>query len=286
MKTYKRAFRLTVLILVSLMFQQCMNKQVSPAGGYNILFLHHSTGAVILEGGRNTIKMLGHKLPLEKSDVPKWFDNYNRSGGTSYKLTEQIFPKDSPYGWNNYPYDYYNIWVKNAGTRPFKEEPTLEILTKKFNLIIFKHCFPVGDLKEDINKPDIDSPEKRIENYKLQYQALKQKMLEFPGTKFLVWTGAVRVESATNPASAARARAFFDWVRNDWDTANDNIYLFDFEKLETDSGLYLKNEYALSPGDSHPDKTFAKRVVPLFCQRIVDVIENNGTKTTLTGNNK
>ncbi|MEI6749765.1 MAG: hypothetical protein WCM93_11455 [Bacteroidota bacterium] len=259
-----------------------MNNSVPKGKEYKILFLHHSTGSVVFDGGRKSISILGHKIG-GKSDVPNWFDDYNKSKGTSYQISQLFFPKDKPYGWNNYPYDYYTIWVKHAGNQPYMEEPTLEILTKKYNMIILKHCYPVGDLLEDTNQPDIESPEKRIENYKLQYLALKQKMLEFPNTKFLIWTGAVRIASGTNPASAARAKSFFEWVRNEWDTEHDNIYLFDFEKLETDGGLYLKNEYAINSGDSHPGKAFAKRAAPLFCQRITDVIENDGTKTTLTG---
>ena len=268
------------------MFEQCMNNNVSIAKKYNILFLHHSTGAVIFEGGSKSIHILGHKIIGEKPDVLKWFDNYNKSKGTSYQITQQNFPNAKPYGWNNYPYDYYTIWVKHAGNQPYMEEPTLEILTKKYNMIVLKHCFPVGDISENTNNPDIDSPEKSVENYKLQYLALKQKMLEFPNTKFLIWTGAARIESETNPAKAATAKAFFGWVRNELDTANDNIYLFDFEQLETDGGLYLNKEYASTLEDSHPGKGFANRIAPLFCQRIVDVIENNGTKTLLTGINK
>jgi hypothetical protein len=267
---------------MTLMFDQCMNKNVPSGTWYNIVFLHHSTGSIIFAGGSKPIQIFGHKI-WQKSNVLQWFDNYNENKGTSYQITQQNFPEAKPYGWNNYPYDYYSIWVKHAGNQPYMGEPTLEILTRKYNMIILKHCFPVGDIAEDINKPDIDSPEKRTENYKLQYLALKKKMLEFPKTKFLIWTGAVRIESETNPASAARAKAFFSWVRNEWDTENDNIYLFDFETLETDGGLYLKNEYSGISGNSHPDNAFAKRVAPLFCQRIVDVIENNGTKTMLTG---
>jgi hypothetical protein len=282
MKFLKNFFRFTILLLIATTTEQCMNKNVPQRKEFRILFLHHSTGDAIFEGGRKSLSILGHKIG-EKCDVPKWFDEYNKAKGTSYQITQQYFPNAKPYGWKNYPYDYYTIWVKHAGNKPYMEEPTLEILTKKYNMIIFKHCFPVGDILEDINNPDIDSPERRTENYKLQYQALKQKLLEFPNTKFLVWTGAARGESETNPANAARAKSFFEWVRNEWDTPNDNIFLFDFENLETENGLYLKKEYSSSSGDSHPGKAFAKRVAPLFCQRIVDVIENNGSKTMLTG---
>jgi len=77
----------------------------------NIIFLHHSTGYNIWLGNTNKYisKLTG------KGDVIKCFDKYNRKNNTDYHITEQFFPKSSPYGWNNYPYDYYNIWVKNAG---------------------------------------------------------------------------------------------------------------------------------------------------------------------------
>lgn len=239
-----------------------------------ILFLHHSVGGVISNGGRLTFRILT-KLFSQKTFLSYWFKNYNQLNGTHYKIDEQSFPKGEIYGWNNYPYDYYNIWIKHAGDQYYMNEPTLEILTKKYDLIIFKHCFPVCNIMEDINQPDIESAEKRVENYKLQYLALKQKLHEFPNTKFLIWTGAAQVETKTTKEQALRAKEFFDWVKNEWDTPTDNVYIWDFYKLETEGTLYLKTEFAISPENSHPNQSFAKRVSPLFCQRIVEVIEKN-----------
>jgi hypothetical protein len=162
-------------------------------------------------------------------------------------------------------------------------EPTLEMLTKEYKVIVFKHCYPVSGLNSDSSKIDINSPEKTIENYKLQYNALKQKLLQFPNTKFILWTGAVMVKSQMSETNARLAKSFFDWVRKTWDTENDNIFLWDFYELETDGGVYLKAEYATDANNSHPNKIFAKKVAPYFCLRIVDIIENNGTNTTLTG---
>lgn len=241
---------------------------------YKIIFLHHSTGEVIKNGGKRPIRFIGRFIK-QKSSISKWLEKYNLSNKTNYAIDEQYFPKEEIYGWNNYPYDYYNIWVKNAGDKPYLNEPTLEILTKQYNLIIFKHCYPVSNIKEDINQPDINSSEKRIENYKLQYLALKQKLYEFPNTKFLIWTGAVQVESNSTKEQAQRAKTFFDWVRNEWDTPNDNIYIWDFYELETEGTLYLKPEFSRNPNDSHPNQSFAKRVSRLFCVRIVEVIEQN-----------
>lgn len=241
-----------------------------------IVFLHHSTGELIWQGG-----------------VPRWFEQYNREHGTDYHIVEQDYPKNV----GNYPYDYWNIWVNHAGSEPFMEEPTLEILTQHYDVIVLKHCFPVSDIREDTGNPHINSENKRVENYKLHYTALKAKMREFQNTTFIVWTGAARVQSISllekilsifarkspKEESARRAKTFFDWVRNEWDEAGDNIYLWDFYELETEGGLYLKNEYAVSPSNSHPNKVFSEKVAPFLCQRIVDVIEGRGDISSITG---
>lgn len=229
-----------------------------------ILFLHHSTGECIWNGG-----------------VPAWFEAYNRANKTEYAITEQAFPKDSPYGWNNYPYDYWNIWVKHAGPKAYKSEPTLEMLTQQYDVIVFKHCFPVSAIDEDTGTPDVASEDKRIENYKLQYAAIKKKLREFPKTKFILWTGAALVKSETDEDAARRARDFFDWVVKTWDERGDNIYVWDFRALETEGGLFLKGAYAA--GDSHPNESFSKKVAPLFCRRVVDVIRGDGDAKSITG---
>jgi hypothetical protein len=232
----------------------------------SMAFLHHSTGHCIWRGG-----------------VPEWFDKYNADHKTSYQIREVAFPKKDPYGWANYPYDCWNIWVKNAGPEPFKQEPTLEMLTKEHQVIIFKHCFPVSSVQPDADAPDVSSDRKTVGNYKLQYEALKRKLHEFPRTRFIVWTGAALVNEQVSEAGAQRAREFFDWVRTTWDEKGDNIFLWDFYQLETDGSIYMKDEYASSPGDSHPNKEFSARVAPLFCQRAVDVIEGRADATSLTG---
>lgn len=245
-----------------------------------ILFLHHSTGQNIWDGG-----------------IPEWFEKYNLDNSTDYHIEENFFPKESPYGWNNYPYDYWNIWVEHGGVEPFMEESTLEILTPRFDVIVLKHCFPVSDILEDTGNPDITSSEKRLENYMLQYYALRDKMRLFPGTKFVVWTATPRVEITSWKAklsaflkgrsaqkdNAERARSFAEWVRNEWDEPGDNIFIWDFFELGTEGGIYLKADYAQAPGNSHPAAEYSKMVAPYLCRRIVDVIEGRGDETDVTG---
>lgn len=57
-------------------------------------------------------------------------------------------------------------------------------------------------------------------------------------------------------------------------------------KIEAMWSLNLKSAYAVDPDNSHPNKEFARSVVPLFGQRVVDVIENNGENTNYTGTEK
>jgi len=234
-----------------------------------IVFLHHSTGTAIWMGGTN--KYI-YKL-TRKGDVQKFFTNFNKKNQTNYNISEFSFPKETPYGWNNYPYDYYNIWVKNEGSKLYLEEPTLEILTQEYNVIVFKHCFPVSRISEDTGNPDIDSDEKRIENYKLQYNALKQKMHEFPDNKFIIWTPAVCTRSTMTEEEAIRANLFYKWMINEWDEKGDNIFIWDFYKYETEGGLYLLDKNADNPDNAHPNKEFSGIVAPLFSGFIIDVIE-------------
>ena len=261
--------RTFILYIVIAMFFGCKSDNDADT---KIVFLHHSTGGAIWRGDVNRYV---HKI-TGKGDVEKFFAKYNKAHDKGYMIVDQAFPKSEPYGWHNYPYDYYDIWVKNAGSQSHMEEPTLELLTESYDVIIFKHCYPVGRIQEDTGSPDIDSDEKRIENYKLQYEALKQKLHEFQDNKFILWTPAALVaEHHTTEAQAIRTREFYEWILNDWDEEGDNIYLWDFYKLETEGELYMKVEYAIGPDDSHPNPAFAGRVAPLFGQFIVDVIEGN-----------
>lgn len=246
-----------------------------------IIFLHHSTGRCIWVGETNELAVkLGRK-----GAVQRIFDDYNRKNNTEYIITDQAFPKKEPYGWKNYPYDYYNIWVKNGGGESFMGEPTLEYLTREYDVIIFKHCFPVSRILEDKGVPDIDSEEKRIENYKLQYNSLKRKMHSFPNTQFILWTPPALVKDQTTPGQAMRTFEFYRWMLDEWKEDGDNINIWDFYNYETEGGLYMKEEFAAGTGDSHPNKTFSERIAPLFSQFIIEVIESvKVEKKQLNGN--
>jgi hypothetical protein len=244
---------------------------LAPANTVKIAYLHHSTGGNIWNGG-----------------VPEFFTTYNGAHGTQYQITEIAYPDTGGgYPWDNYPYDYWNLWVNHTGTSQDQGELNLDQLAAMYDVIVFKHCFPVSAIgpDSDSNPPSVSSPIKTVANYQLQYNALKTRLHQFPGRKFIVWTGAALKKSETTLAQAQRARQFFDWVKNSWDTPGDNIFIWDFWALETagsdDGGIYLNDAYAA--GDSHPNATFSSTVAPYIGQRIVDVIEGRGDTASITG---
>ena len=257
----------------------------------NIILLHHSTGEILWNGSppsllKRAVKKVSSKLVdvlSVNAQLPMMFEKYNEEHGKKYHIEEMDFPKAEPYGWNNNPFDYYNIWVNNAGENPYKGEPTLEILTKDFQVIIFKHCFPVSNIQQEQDTADINSFYRSISNYKLQYNALRDKLQSFPDTKFILFTGAAQVQGNITEEEALRAREFFTWVIKEWDLPGDNIYIWDFYNLQTEGELYFKENYASGINDSHPNREFASSTVKLLFNRIIDIIDNKGENTTLKG---
>lgn len=233
-----------------------------PASARAIL-LHHSTGGVIWGGG-----------------VSAALDAYAAAHGKSYAIEEQAYP-DAPYPWQNYPYDYWHLWVEGGGQAAAEGVPTLAELAQDREVIVFKHCFPVSSIEADTGSADVTSATQTLENYKLQYAALKERLHQMPDKRFIVWTGAALREADSSPDQGARARQFFTWVKQVWDEPGDNIFVWDFFELETEGGNFLLPAY--SAGDSHPSDAFAQAVAPSFVSRLVDVIEGRGDTGSLTG---
>jgi hypothetical protein len=226
-----------------------------------IIFLHHSTGNVIYSDGH----------------VADWFTDYNSTHGTSYSVNDRYYPT-TPYPWNNYPYDYWNLWINGACSNDNANIHCLDRLAADYQVVIFKNCFPVSDVLGDTGSPDIRSSRKSLENYTLQYSAVRDKLLEFPDTLFIFWTGAPRHRLATNGDNAARARQFAQWVKNDMlaGKSYSNIRVFDYFNLTAGADNFLRYEYENSHtnSDSHPNTQAAQDVGPVFAQFIIDSAKN------------
>jgi hypothetical protein len=234
------------------------------------------------------IRILTHSTGrnLYNAGVAGWFTDFNTSHGTTYEISRVDYPSDSLYGHANYPYDWWNIWGSedeqgNPRQRACQSgEPDLECLeglASQYDVIVFKQCYPGADVREEAaSGPSISSARKTVENYKLQYRALRSELDKFPDTLFIVWTLVPRRESATNLDNSGRARTFVNWVRDDWLTEDGNphpnIRIFDYWGHASDSDNYLKDTYERDGTDSHPNTLANEEIYPLFSQCIIDNI--------------
>lgn len=246
-----------------------------PAGVVRIAYLHHSTGGNIWAGG-----------------IPAFFTSYNTAHSTQYQITSITYPDTGGgYPWANYPYDYWNLWVNHTGTSQDRGELNLDQIAANYDVIMFKHCFPVSGIGPDSGTASVSSSYKSIANYKLQYAALKARMKnDFPTKKFILWTGAALTKGSISGTDAEklviaqRAQDFFNWVKTTWDEPGDNIFIWDFYALETAGAVpYMNDAYANALNDSHPNGAFSSTVAPYISQRIVDVIEGRGDTGSITG---
>lgn len=236
------------------------------------IFLHHSTGGDLYSRGK----------------VADWIITYNSTKGTSFHMDIRTYP-DTPYTWANYPYDYWKLWVnKNC----INSNPNIECLSSiasNYDLIIYKHCYPGAAIAVDVGKPDVTSSRQSLENYKLQYRALRTLMDEMPDKKFMVWTLAPLHQLATSVDAANRANEFAKWVKTQWLTEDGkphtNIFIFDFFSLAAEMNenpangkqLCLKYDYEDShtSNNSHPNTLANTTIGPLFAQAVVKVLSSN-----------
>ncbi len=237
------------------------------------LFLHHSTGLGVWNGG-------------DGQSVPTLLAEYNSAQETTYAITERSYPSDV-YPWENYPYDYWNLWLNGECSMSYPFNQCLGNMADEYDMIIFKHCFPGAAILEDQGDPDVSSAVKTLGNYKAQYRELRMLMDGYIGNRFLVWTLAPLHRLATTPEQAARAKAFVDWVNNDWLTedgnAHPNIFIFDFfgyaaeQSLTPENGqtYCLRYEYEGSHtgSDSHPNALANAVIAPLFLQAVIQAFD-------------
>jgi len=260
------------LILSGLLFLTAAS-----ADGQKVIFLHHSIGKNLYFNG----------------NVASWINNYNQSNGKSFHVVERSYP-NTPWPWNNYPYDYWKLWVNGSCNSADTSIECLNTLAANYDMVIFKHCAPGSSIYPDNGEPDVTSSYQTIANYKLQYRALRSLFDSYPNTKFMVWTLPPWHRLSTSPEVALRAYEFVQWVKNEWLTedgkTHSNIFIFDFfslvaemnENPENGHRYCLKYEYEGShtDADSHPNLAANQLIGPVFAQAIVNAFAENVVQVT------
>ncbi|MDD2923419.1 MAG: hypothetical protein PHQ36_14130 [Anaerolineales bacterium] len=243
-----------------------------PAQTVKLIFIHHSTGENLL---RDDYGLLGKKL-----------------GQNNY------FVSDTNYGWGpNAIGDRTDIpdwleWFRSPSTPVtmnalFAESGQNSVYTRTLadpggqnTIVMFKSCFPNSNLSGNPNDPPDPTPGYTVGHAKYVYNEILKYFRAHPDKLFIVITAP----PVTDPTYAANARAFNNWLYNDWLTVNaypfSNVAVFDFYNVLTHPNAHHRYNTATSSiehivvagsntsyypsGDDHPNVVGSQKATTEF----------------------
>lgn len=229
-----------------------------------VLFIHHSTGGLLLKFG-NVRKLLQQKAPY----IQLWDHGYNYSPSFFSRIFKfqtglsdehgEILGKD------------FNLVISNSSPKEYAEifsrkptDPTLKNILN-FDCIIFKNCFPTTRIET----------EDKLAEHKKYYAQIITSISRYPNL-FIIFTPPPLRKDGTKPEWAQRARRLADWLCKQ---EKKNVKVFDFFDLLADkegiNANMLKREYCwpFIP-DSHPNIRANREVGKVFVDYLVDAIKN------------
>jgi hypothetical protein len=218
------------------------------AGVSRIIFLHHSTGAGLIEQGdvRRRLTDLGYEF---------YDHGYNDEGlgladGASAGRDFDV-PDD-----NTDPDGFAAIFAQPLHDPP---DNTFSHLMQ-YEVIAFKSCFPVSNIESD----------EQLAEYKSHYLSIRDRMDQHPDKIFIVLSPPPEIPAETDSQAAARARAFADWLASDeYLAGRPNVFAFNFFDLLADpSTNMLRADYQIDEHDAHPNELANRTIGPLFADFI------------------
>ncbi|NMB59891.1 MAG: hypothetical protein GYA12_12035, partial [Chloroflexi bacterium] len=194
-----------------------------PPSPVRLIFIHHSTGE-------------------------NWLNDEN--GGLARALQQNnYYPTDTNYGWgpdtigdrtdipnwlewfrgNNTPAIMQAVYTEGEVHSPY--ERTLPDPGGENQIILFKSCFPNSALEGSPNDPPTPGTDLTVGNAKYIYNEILQYFKTRPDKLFVVITAP----PLTDGTLANNARAFNQWLVNDWLRENNytlpNVAVFDFYNI-------------------------------------------------------
>jgi hypothetical protein len=235
------------------------DQPVGSDGSYtNLIFLHHSTGRLLIEQG--DVRPL-----LDDSGYRFWDHGYNQQGliqpngtptGASYHIPGNQGRGDTDVGGLA---ELFSLPVTDPPSNAFSRLLQHEV-------IIVKSCFPNSAIKSD----------KMQAQFQTWYLQMRDVMDQHPNRIFIIVTSPPLHPLATNADEASRARAIANWLQsNDYVVGHPNVFVFDFFDLLADPATNtLRAEYQVSPDerDSHPNRLANETIGPLFVSFVDETV--------------
>jgi hypothetical protein len=213
-----------------------------------VIFLHHSTGANLIEQGgvRQRLAGLGYEF---------YDHGYNEDGlvladGTWTGRNFNV-PDD-----NTNPDGFATIFAQPLHDPP---DNTFSYLMQ-YDVIVFKSCFPVSLIESDA----------QLAEYESYYLSIRDRMDQYPNKIFIVVTNPPEIPADSDAEMAARARAFTHWLASDeYLSGHPNVFTFNFFDLLADPpDNMLRAEYRTDEYDAHPNQLANQTIGPLFADFI------------------
>jgi uncharacterized repeat protein (TIGR01451 family) len=229
----------------------------SPTVPIRLIFIHHSTGQ-------------------------NWLDDYNGELGLALR-DNNYFVSDTNYGWGPADQDrggaigdhtdipdwyswftgphrntYLAALYAESGQHSSYSRLDIAPPGGENRIVMFKSCFPNSNLGGNPDDPPATSAdytsELTVANAKRIYLDLLDYFVTRPDKLFVVIAAPPLVEGATSPDNAANARAFNNWLVNDWlaGYSYNNVAVFDFYTVLTSNGGDADtNDLGWSTGNHH-----------------------------------
>jgi hypothetical protein len=239
---------------------QDSGKVKASGGDYrNIVFLHHSTGANLIEQGqvRDILTENGYQF---------WDHGYNEIGLRG--------PDGARLGYHyNIPDDDTNP----SGFHRILQQPELALPLNAYSallqhdVIVMKSCFrPTNNIRS----------EEQLAQYQEWYLAMRDEMTRHPEKLFILVTAPPLNPAETNAEEAERARRFAEWMISEtYLDGHPNIAVYDFydSLAESDPGssdYNMLREIYRDGEDSHPNAYANETLGPFFAAFLIEAIES------------
>lgn len=249
----KQLFKVLPALFVLLVLCLSAIQPVQASRPVRIIFLHHSTGANLIEQGGVLEMFRGTNYDFNDH-------GYNgdglRTADGNFTGTNFDVPDD-----NTDPDGLAAIF-----SQPYTDPPSNTFShLMQYDVIIFKSCFPTSNIGSD----------GQLEEYKQYYYTIRNRIDQYPDKLFIPFTPPPQVPGASNREEALRARAFADWLTSpEFTEGHPNMRVFNFFDLLAGNDNFLKSGYRDSNDDAHPNYQANEDIAPIFVQFVMQASDD------------
>jgi hypothetical protein len=258
----------------------------APSHPIGAIFLHHSTGANLIQEG-NARTLFRQQAPF----IDFWDHGYDPSrvkGMLAFipslqspmhglrNATGRLMPTSFRVPNNNTDPD----GLAELFSQPVTNPPTNALShLLQFDVVIFKSCFPVTAIASN----------EQLQTYQKYYLTIRNTIDRYPEKLFIPMTPPPLRASMTNTEQAKRARQFANWMMSEeYHGQRSHLKPYDFfDQLATPEGdpqaNTLRPEFCPAGlSDSHPNTQANSTVAPHWISFVIETVKQTTSLTTIT----